>query len=364
MGTDRQLSEKHKLSQGFTIVELLVVVVVIAILASITVVSYNGIVQRATQSTLQSALRQASDSIKIYRIDSGSYPGALSSLNIDQVLYGNSANRWAYTTSADSYYLSIGSTATLSTYNISNTTGAIQPGLASGHTTGMLAGSGGPVASFPTRSGYTDVSANTYAGDNTEVLIGSVPSGAWMMLVFSYTNAADPIPPSGWTQLVTRKTTGTMQTIIYGKIKQAGDANQQLFDAAGSGGEPTVNGVLLWGSNSAAVSAWTVGSYGDRLSNATSTTTVTPTVTTAVAKSLVLSISTERTITTETNYTSLVGVSPWIWIPQAGSSRMQTIAIGYEEKDSPGASQAMTVTYPNTQSTNGTAVQVIIPPSS
>lgn len=42
---------------GFTIVELLIVVVVIAILAAITIVSYNGITTRSKESNAQSTLR-------------------------------------------------------------------------------------------------------------------------------------------------------------------------------------------------------------------------------------------------------------------------------------------------------------------
>lgn len=53
---------KHKRrSLGFTIVELLIVIVVIAILASMTVVAYNGIQQRA-----QDARRDA-DLAMLYR---------------------------------------------------------------------------------------------------------------------------------------------------------------------------------------------------------------------------------------------------------------------------------------------------------
>ena len=59
---------------GFTIVELLVVIVIIGILATITIVSYTGITQRATVASLQSDLTNASQQLKIYQVLYGSYP--------------------------------------------------------------------------------------------------------------------------------------------------------------------------------------------------------------------------------------------------------------------------------------------------
>lgn len=63
-------------NRGFTIVELLIVVVVIAILAAITIVAFNGIQQRAQNSAIQSTISQAAKKLEIYKADVGvnTYP--------------------------------------------------------------------------------------------------------------------------------------------------------------------------------------------------------------------------------------------------------------------------------------------------
>lgn len=65
-------SEKNN-RRGFTIVELLIVIVVIGILAAITIVAYNGIQQRARDSTRISDLSQLRKALMSYSIDNGSY---------------------------------------------------------------------------------------------------------------------------------------------------------------------------------------------------------------------------------------------------------------------------------------------------
>lgn len=60
---------------GFTIVELLIVVVVIAILAAITIVAYNGIQNRAKISNVQSTASQVTKKLSTYAITNGElYP--------------------------------------------------------------------------------------------------------------------------------------------------------------------------------------------------------------------------------------------------------------------------------------------------
>lgn len=59
---------------GFTIVELLIVIVVIGILAAITIVAYNGISTRAENTKTLAALKQYSDGIAMYQVTNGLYP--------------------------------------------------------------------------------------------------------------------------------------------------------------------------------------------------------------------------------------------------------------------------------------------------
>lgn len=66
---------RKKSSSGFTIVELLIVIVVIAILASITVVSYTGIQARATETSMRSDLSANYKIIQLYSAKNGGvYP--------------------------------------------------------------------------------------------------------------------------------------------------------------------------------------------------------------------------------------------------------------------------------------------------
>lgn len=59
---------------GFTIVELLIVIVVIGILAAITVVAYNGIQTRAKVAQTTSELAAINKAIMAYYAVNGSYP--------------------------------------------------------------------------------------------------------------------------------------------------------------------------------------------------------------------------------------------------------------------------------------------------
>ena len=61
-------------SRGFTIVELLIVIVVIAILAAISIVAYNGIQARAHDAAIRSDFRNIRNKLEVYKVDNGTYP--------------------------------------------------------------------------------------------------------------------------------------------------------------------------------------------------------------------------------------------------------------------------------------------------
>lgn len=63
----------HK-RHGFTIVELLVVIVTVAILSSVTVVAYTGIQRRATNTQVSAALKQWKTIFGMYKAQTGSHP--------------------------------------------------------------------------------------------------------------------------------------------------------------------------------------------------------------------------------------------------------------------------------------------------
>lgn len=66
----------HHIQRGFTIVELLIVVVIIAILAAITIVAYNGIQARANNSSALATANSLARKITAFYTLNGSYPTA------------------------------------------------------------------------------------------------------------------------------------------------------------------------------------------------------------------------------------------------------------------------------------------------
>ena len=115
---------------GFTIVELLVVIVVIGILAAITVVAYTGISGKAIVATLQSDLSNSAQRLKMYQTEHGAYPQNLDGSNcptgptdINYCLRPSSGNTFAYSSSSPYSSFSLVATNTNGmAYNVTDST--------------------------------------------------------------------------------------------------------------------------------------------------------------------------------------------------------------------------------------------------
>lgn len=127
-----------KADKGFTIVELLIVIVVIAILAAITIVAYNGIQNRAKTTSAESAASNAAKKAEAYNTIVGSYPttpGALTGAastteyRLDGVAFGTAVPTTAPSNANTAYFYRCGvrasgnNTAPAAVGDIATTTG-------------------------------------------------------------------------------------------------------------------------------------------------------------------------------------------------------------------------------------------------
>ena len=71
---------RARLQRGFTLVELLIVISLIAILAGVGLVQYKNSVVHAAEATLKEDLFRMNDAIDQYYADKGKYPASLDAL--------------------------------------------------------------------------------------------------------------------------------------------------------------------------------------------------------------------------------------------------------------------------------------------
>ena len=105
--------------RGFTIVELLIVIVVIGILAAIVIVAYNGVQQRARVASLQSDLVNVSKKMAIDNINNGAYAATASAVDGGNGLPASNGTTYQYHSTGTSYCIT-GTNGNVS-YNISDT---------------------------------------------------------------------------------------------------------------------------------------------------------------------------------------------------------------------------------------------------
>lgn len=129
--TDTLSSTKRN---GFTIVELLIVIAVIAILATIATVVYNGVRVRASTSALVSDVRNAAVQSEYYKSANSSYPSNGSQPNNGTGFKITNGTTYAYSPVGSTGYCFTGYRDDLTvSYYISDTTPTPTLGACSGH---------------------------------------------------------------------------------------------------------------------------------------------------------------------------------------------------------------------------------------
>lgn len=110
--------------KGFTIVELLIVIVVIAILAAITVIAYNGVVRQVVESSMKSDLRSLAKLAETKSTQTGALPASYSDLGFPD----SSENDTWYELRPYGYCVSVWSDRIEMEYSIRSNNGAIEEG--------------------------------------------------------------------------------------------------------------------------------------------------------------------------------------------------------------------------------------------
>lgn len=186
---------KYRSSSGFTIVELIVVVFIIGVLATILIYAYTGYTQKAKSASLQSDLSDASTALKLFQLHNDNFPITTTTdcnaspdsttnkclkLGTGNAIVGYSANN-RFSPKTFLLVVNNGSIAYKITENSKPTLASTQPGVTPGaivelHAAKAKAGTG-PGINSPLTTIWTDTSGNGNNGTLTN-FAGSPWSGA------------------------------------------------------------------------------------------------------------------------------------------------------------------------------------------
>ena len=219
-------------SSGFTIVELLIVIVVIGILAAVSIVAFNGVQRRSAESAVQAELRNAINKLELHKVDNNeTYPSSLASAGIQNT--STTIYEYTYTSGSNSYCISATSTYSGASSFYVSSTGSRSPlaGLCPGHTGGT------PVEDF---ARYFDVGGDN-GGGNTCIV-----SSANVLRCAGYNQYGELGNGTSGTSAYSRVFTAVNQTgVLNGKTIQA-------IDVSGSGRSVCViadSAPFCWGRN-------------------------------------------------------------------------------------------------------------------
>lgn len=82
--------------KGFTLVELLIVIVILGILATVTVFAVRGITDQGKTSACEADLKTIQVAAEAYMAQEGTYPASLAAMESEGFLRDASSTNWTY----------------------------------------------------------------------------------------------------------------------------------------------------------------------------------------------------------------------------------------------------------------------------
>lgn len=186
----RLLLKKYKntstFQQGFTIVELLIVIVVIAILAAITIVSYNGISSRAKASSAQLSAKQGYTKVTSYAIqNSDAYPPDLTTAGLSNA--SGTLYEYSVDNTANPHTFCLTATVSGVSYNVSSTSSVPSSGLCPGHTGGVGIADGATIQTVTSANCPATRTRVVDGRDNNTYWVQKLADGkCWMLTNLAY----------------------------------------------------------------------------------------------------------------------------------------------------------------------------------
>jgi hypothetical protein len=196
------------------------------------------------------------------------------------------------------------------------------------------------------------------AGGNPLVLTGANAFTPGSMLIATAVYIASVTPPdlTGWTRILAPVTIGTRAMVMWAKIRDAADGDSYSFNFSATNAKRITIAEFL--GTDGVIANLVVGAFRNRAGSGGTFTNIANSITTPVDNCLVATFSGEATSATEASLPVVTGATKWYDGVQSSTSAIEQVTVATQTMPTAGATAAVNITYPNTQSANGGAIQI------